>query len=182
VGSQYIGEIQAFPYPWATQGFNQTWVPCAGQLLPISQYAALFSLIGTSYGGNGTSNFQLPNMTGTITNSQGTGPGLQPRILGETLGTPTVSLTTGQMAGHTHGLQLGSGTATGAAPGPGTASNMAAIDPVINGFVAPPSNTTLSQNAMSMTGSGQAHDNTQPTLAMVWCIALNGVFPSFSQS
>ena len=182
MGSQYIGEIQAFGFPWATQGFDQSWLPCQGQLLPIAQYAALFSLIGTYYGGNGTTNFQLPNMAGTVTNGQGNGPGLQPRVVGETLGSPTVSLTTQQMASHTHGLQLGSKTATGAAAGPGTASNMAAIDPIFNGFVAPPSNTTFSQNAMALTGSGQAHDNNQPTQAIVWCIAINGIFPTFSQS
>jgi microcystin-dependent protein len=182
VGSQYIGEIQAFPYPWATQGFNQTWVPCAGQLLSIVQYSALFSLIGTYYGGNGTTNFQLPNMVGVVTNSQGTGPGIGTRDLGETLGSPAVTVTTQEMASHTHGLQLGSSTATGAAPGSGTASNMAAIDPVINGFVPPPAKTTLATNAMSFTGQGLAHDNNQPTLAIVWCIALNGIFPSFSQS
>jgi microcystin-dependent protein len=179
VGSQYVGEIQAFAFPFASGGFNQVWLPCAGQLLPISQFTALFSLIGTSYGGNGTTNFGLPNLIGAITNSQGTGPGLQPRILGETLGSDTVTLTTQTMAAHTHGLQIGSGT-TGAAAGPGTASNMAVINPSNNGFVAPPANTSFSQNAMAMTGSGQAHPNSQPTQAIVWCIAFNGVFPSFT--
>jgi microcystin-dependent protein len=180
VGSQYLGEIQAFAFPFATGGFNQSWLACAGQLLSIQQFAPLFSLIGTSYGGNGTTNFALPNLVGAVTNSQGTGPGLQPRIIGETLGSATVSLTTSTMASHTHGMQLGNATATGAAPGPGTASNMAAINPSNNGFVAPPSNTSFSQNAMSMTGSGQAHANNQPTQAIVWCIAVQGIFPSFS--
>jgi microcystin-dependent protein len=182
VGSQYLGEIQAFAFPFASGGFNQSWLPCAGQLLSIQQYPALFSLIGTSYGGNGTTNFQLPNMVGTISNSQGTGPGLEPRILGETLGAASVTLTTQTMAAHTHGLQLGNATAAGAAPGPGTASNMAAINPANNGFVPPPSSVTFSQNAMSMTGSGQGHPNIQPTQAIVWCIATQGNFPSFSSS
>lgn len=183
MGNQYVGEIQAFAFPWAAPtGFNQDWLPCAGQSLSVSQYAALFSLIGTTYGGNGTINFNLPNLTGMITNSQGTGPGLQPRTIGQKLGTATVNLATAEMASHTHGLQLGSATATGAAPGPGTASNMVALNPAFNGFVAPPGTTTLATNAMSLTGSGQAHDNTQPTLAIVWCIAINGVFPSFNDS
>lgn len=178
----YLGEIQAFPFPFALQGFNQAWLPCIGQTVSVQQYAALYSLIGTLYGGNGTTNFMLPNLNGAITNSQGNGPGLQPRVIGETMGSPTVSLSTSEMAIHTHGLQLGFATATGAAPGPGTASNMAALNPSFNGFVAPPSNVTLSLNAMTMTGTGQAHPNEQPTQALVWCIAVNGIFPSFNES
>ena len=182
MSTPFVGEIQAFPFPFAVQGFNQTWLPCAGQILSIQQFTPLFALIGTTYGGNGTTNFQLPNMVGTITNSQGDGPGLQPRVIGETLGSPTVALTTQEMASHVNSMQLGSNTAVGAAAGPGTASNMAAIDPSFNGFVAPPGNTTLAINAMSLTGLGQAHDNHQPTQAIVWCIAFAGQFPSFSGS
>ena len=81
---------------------------------------------------------------------------------------------------HSHGLQLGSKTATGATAGPGTASNTVAIDPAFSGFVAPPGNTTLANIAMSRTGGGQPHDNTQPTMALVYCIAVVGVFPSFN--
>lgn len=175
----YIGEIQAFPFPFATGGFNSAWLPCFGQLLPLQQYTPLFALIGTYYGGNGTTNFGLPNLSGSITNSQGSGPGLQPRVLGEMLGSPTVTLTSQTMPMHRHGLQLGSKGAANAAPGPGTASNMAAIDPGFNGFVAPPANTTLAPNAMALTGQTLAHDNTQPTQAIVWCIAYSGIFPSF---
>lgn len=76
MSTPFVGEIQAFPFPFAVQGFNQTWLPCAGQILSIQQFTPLFALIGTTYGGNGTTNFQLPNMVGTITNSQGDGPGL----------------------------------------------------------------------------------------------------------
>ena len=180
MASPYIGEIQAFPFSWAAQGFNQNWLPCQGQTLSVRQYTPLFALIGTYYGGDGTTNFQLPNMVGMVTNSQGTGPGLQPRDLGQSLGTATVNLTAPEMASHTHALQLGAAAAAGAAPGPGTASDMAAINPAFNGFVAPPSNTTLATNAMSMTGSGQPHHNNQPTHAIVWCIAISGIFPSFS--
>jgi microcystin-dependent protein len=178
----YLGEIQAFPFPFAVGGFNQAWMPCGGQLLPISQYAALYSLIGTLYGGNGTTNFQLPNMTGTVSNSQGAAPGLQPRIIGSTIGSASVTLSTQEMAIHTHGLQLGSKTAAGATPGPGTASNTAAIDPSFNGFVVPPNTITFAMNAVTMTGGGQSHSNTQPTQAIVWCIAYNGIFPSFGES
>jgi microcystin-dependent protein len=182
VSDPYIGEIQAFPFAFAAQGFNQSWLPCFGQLLPIQQFVPLFSLIGTAFGGNGTSNFALPNLTGCITNGQGDGPGLQPRVLGESIGSATVNLISGEMAMHTHGLQLGIKTAANAAPGPGTSSNMAAIDPIFNGFVPLPSTTTLAPNAMTLTGQGLPHDNTQPTLAIVWCIAYTGIFPSFNNS
>lgn len=176
----FIGEIQAFPYQFAFGGFSQAWLPCLGQVVPIAQYSPLFSLIGTAYGGNGTTNFQLPNLNGTVTNSQGNGPGLLPRILGETLGSPNVNLSIQEMASHTHKLQMGSKAATGGAAGPGTAANVAAIDPNFNGFAPLPSTTTLAPTAMTMAGQGQPHDNNQPTLAIVWCICYAGVFPSFS--
>jgi microcystin-dependent protein len=181
VSDAYLGEIQAFPYPWAMQGgFNAAWLPCLGQLLPIQAYTALFSLLGTYYGGNGTSNFALPNMQGQVTNNQGQGPGLSQRDLGEVLGSSVVTLLSNEMAMHTHGLQLGSKSATGAAPGPGTASNMAAIDPAFNGFITTAGNVTLAPNAVTLTGGGQSHDNMQPYLALVWCICYVGIYPSFS--
>ncbi|MGJ5181009.1 phage tail protein [Bradyrhizobium oligotrophicum] len=178
----YIGEIQAFPFTFAAQGFNQAWLPCFGQLLPIQRFTPLFALIGTYYGGNGTSNFQLPNLSGSVTNGQGDGPGLEPRVIGESIGSSTVGLVTSEMAAHTHGLQLGSKTAANAAPGPGTAGSMAAIDPTFNGFVPLPSTTTFAPNAMTLTGQGLPHDNTQPTQALIWCIAYAGIFPSFNNS
>jgi microcystin-dependent protein len=176
----YVGEIQAFPFPFAGGGFNQTWLPCLGQLLALQAFTPLYSLIGTYYGGNGTTNFALPNLNGSIAIGQGNGPGLTPRVIGETVGSPSVNLVSDQMARHTHTLQLGKTGAQNAVPGPGTASNMAAIDPGFNGFVAPPGNLTLSLNAVTMTGQGLPHDNTQPTQALVWCIAYAGIFPSFN--
>src|ERR1700676_4262613 len=134
MSSPFVAEIR----PWALNFAPRGWALAQGQILPISQYTRLFSLIGTYYGGNGTTNFQLPNMVGMVTNSQGTGPGLQPRDLGQSLGAATVNLTAPEMASHTHALQLGAAAAAGAAPGPGTASDMAAINPAFNGFVAPP--------------------------------------------
>ncbi|OKO78805.1 tail fiber protein [Bradyrhizobium sp. AS23.2] len=178
----YVGEIQAFPFPFATGGFNSAWLPCLGQLLPIQRYSPLFSLIGTYYGGNGTTNFALPNLNGSVAISQGQGPGLQNRVIGDVVGSPTVNLTSDQMARHTHALQLGAGNAENASPGPGTASNMVAINPQFNGFIAPPGNLTLAANAVTFTGQGQPHDNMQPTQAIVWCIAYAGIFPSFSSS
>jgi len=176
----FIGEIQAFAFPWANQGFNQTWLVCAGQTLAISQYSALFSLIGTTYGGNGSTTFNLPNLIGNIAISQGQGPGLTNRIIGEALGWPNVTLTQQTIARHGHSLQLGVRAASGGNAGPGTGGATAAIDPDFNGFVASPVNTSLSQTAVAMTGGNGAHDNNQPTLAIVYCIAFTGIFPSFN--
>ncbi|MBR1173714.1 tail fiber protein [Bradyrhizobium sp. KB893862 SZCCT0404] len=179
MSSPYVGEIQAFTFPFATGGFNNAWLPCLGQIVPIQQYTPLFALIGTNYGGNGTTNFALPNLNGSVVISQGQGQGLQDRIIGEVVGSPTVNLISSEMAIHTHALQLGAGNAQNAAPAPGTAQNMVALDPQFNGFIAPPGNLTLAPNAVTLTGQGQAHDNMQPTLAIVWCIAYAGIFPSF---
>jgi microcystin-dependent protein len=178
----FVGEIQAFPFPFAGGGFNNAWLPCLGQLLPLQAFTPLYALIGTYYGGNGTTNFALPNLNGSIAIGQGDGPGLTPRIIGESVGSSSVSMTTDHMAQHTHALQLGSRAAQNAAAGPGTASNTAALDPGFNGFFAPPGNLVLSANAVTMSGQGIPHDNMQPTQALVWCIAFAGIYPSFNNS
>jgi microcystin-dependent protein len=179
VSDPFVGEIQAFPFSFATSGFNQAWLPCFGQIVPIQRFTPLFSLIGTTYGGNGQSNFALPNLSGSVVMSQGQGRGLSLRDIGEVVGSPTVTLTVDTMARHTHGLQLGIKTAANATAGPGTSSNLTAIDPAFNGCGPLPSNTTLAPNAIAPTGQGQPHDNMQPTQVLVWCIAYAGIFPSF---
>src|SRR5262249_34190458 len=156
--------------------------PCLGQIVPIQQFVSLFSLIGTNYGGNGTTNFALPNLSGSVAISQGQGPGLANRGVGGSVGSATVGLMCGGRGKDKHTRQLGGGAAQNAAPGPGTSANMVAIDPQFNGFVAPPANTTLSPNTVTFTGQGLPHDNMQPTQAIVWCIAYAGVFPSFGSS
>jgi microcystin-dependent protein len=175
----FIGEIQAFAFPFAVGGFqNGQWAACLGQLLSISSNPPLFSLIGTTYGGNGTTNFGLPNLNGHIVTSQGQGPGLTDRVLGETWGEPQVTLMTQQMASHAHALQLGGGS--GGTPTVGPTPGAVLLAPLFNGYVAPPSNTTFATTAVGMTGGGQPHNNTQPTLVLVYCIALTGIFPSFN--
>lgn len=176
----YIGEIQAFAFPFAAQGFqNNQWAPCLGQLLPINgPYTALYSLIGTSYGGNGTTNFGLPNLNGHAVASQGQGPGLTNRLLGESWGEPEVTVLTQQMATHIHALQLGTGVA--GSPSPTPSAGAVLLNPDFNGFVAPPANTAFATTAVGLTGGGQPHANMQPTLVLVYCIALTGTFPTFN--
>jgi microcystin-dependent protein len=178
----FVGEIQAFPFPFAGGGFNNAWLPCLGQLLAIQAFTPLYALIGTYYGGNGTTNFALPNLNGSIAIGQGNGPGLTPRIIGEALGSSVVGLVSDHMARHTHTLQLGSRAAQNAGAGPGTASDMAALDPGFNGFAPPPGTIMLSPDAVTMTGQSLPHDNMQPTQALVWCIAFAGIYPTFNNS
>jgi len=96
----FVGEIRAFGFDFAPQG----WLQCNGQTLAISQYAALFSLLGTTYGGNGTTNFQLPNLQGRVAIGQGNGAGLSPYVMGQAAGTENVSLATAQIPSHTHAV------------------------------------------------------------------------------
>jgi microcystin-dependent protein len=170
----YVGEIQAFAFGFVPKG----WAMCDGSLLPLQRNATLYSLIGTTYGGNGTTNFALPNLVGHVVISQGQGPGLANHIVGDVLGEKTASVSQQQMPSHIHQMQLGSTTSTNSTPGPTGGSNVA-IDPSFNGFVAPPGNTEFASSAVIPFGGSQPHPNTQPTLAMVYCIATEGVFPAF---
>ncbi|MGB6687509.1 MAG: tail fiber protein, partial [Terracidiphilus sp.] len=115
MSDQYVGEIRIVGFNFAPVG----WAQCNGQLLPISQNAALFSLLGTQFGGNGSSTFGLPNLQGCAPVDQGQGTGLTPRTMGETGGETTVTLLTTQIPSHTHVAQNGAGSDAGA-PGPTT--------------------------------------------------------------
>jgi microcystin-dependent protein len=165
----FVAEIRVFPFNFAPRG----WAFCNGQILPLAQNTALFSLLGTTYGGNGQTNFGLPNLQGASPIGEGQGPGLSPRSLGETGGAAAVTLLESQVPSHTHPLQA---TSTATTTGPAGA----ALAPVSAGgeaYRSAPSNTTLmGSDAISAVG-GAAHNNRQPYLALNFCIALQGVFP-----
>lgn len=172
----YLGEIRVF-------GFNfvpQDWAFCNGATVPVGQYTALFSLLGTQFGGNGTSTFQLPNLAGRMMGGTGNGPGLTGRQIGETFGETGVTLTTGQMPQHSHalGALLGRGAPRSATPGGGNrlgayvGSSPYGTD-TVNGT------TTMNPLATTLVGNNTPHNNAQPLLAMNPCIAINGVYPSF---
>jgi microcystin-dependent protein len=165
----YIGEIRAFGFNFAPVN----WATCTGQLLSISQYTALFSILGTQYGGNGTTNFALPNLQGNVPLHQGEGPGLTPRTVGETGGEATVTLTAAQMPAHNHVAACNSGNGTAYAPG----GNVWATDAGGANEYAPAGNAAMAPSALSATGGNQPHDNMQPSLAINYCIALAGIFP-----
>jgi microcystin-dependent protein len=165
----FVAEIRIFPFNFAPKG----WAFCDGQILPLSQNTALFSLLGTTYGGDGKSNFALPNMQGNAPMHPGQGPGLSLHDLGETGGSETVSLLESEIPSHSHSLQASASDAVDNLP----TSELLAKGSGIGQYVAPGSLVTLSDNAIAPAGGDQPHNNMQPYLTLNFCIALQGVFP-----
>ena len=174
----FIGEIQLFGFNFNPRG----WAFCNGATLSIAQNTALFSLLGTTYGGNGQTTFQLPNLASRVASQQGQGPGLSPRTLGETFGASTVTLSNTQLPSHSHGVNAfsqtvaGSGTGT---PGNGFGLSFLASSTTSKTFINTPLNTQFAPNMIAPSqGGGAPHENKQPYLGLNFCIALQGIFPS----
>jgi microcystin-dependent protein len=166
----FVAEIRIFPFNFAPRG----WAFCNGQILPISQNTALFSLLGTTYGGNGQSTFALPDMQGNAPMHPGQGPGLSLHDLGETGGSQTVSLLESEIPAHPHTLKAYSqDPADHFNP---TGSSLCRSN---NGQAWGPANslTFMSPNALAPAGGDQPHNNMQPFLTLNFCIALQGIFP-----
>jgi len=172
MADQFLAEIRIFTGNFAPVG----WALCQGQLLPISQNTALFSLIGTFYGGNGTSNFGLPDFQGMAPINQGQGAGLTERFLGETSGTETVSLLQTEIPSHNHQLQGSTNGADQTTPAGNVwaGSNVGRTPPPLYSTT---QNTTMSLNALAPTGGSQPHNNMHPYLALNFIIALQGIYP-----
>jgi microcystin-dependent protein len=174
MSTPYIGEIRMFGFGRTPQG----WQGCDGSLLPISQYDALFALIGTIYGGDGQTTFGVPDLRGRLPLHQGQGPGLTNRVIGEKSGTETVTVLPTQMPAHTHPLVATSAAASALTPGntllPGAVSGDTFYVSDITGA------TTLAMSAQStsIAGGSQPHENCMPTLTVQFCIATQGIFPS----
>ncbi len=167
----FLGMIILFCGNFAPAGFAL----CNGQLLAISQYSALFSLLGTTYGGNGTTTFGLPNFQGRVPIHPGNGPGLSPYFLGQIGGYETNTLTTSNLPPHSHGL-LGDSTGSGKEfPGPNHVIGVSTTDKM---YSANAPNTTMSPRSIGNTGQGIPVNNLQPYLTVNYCIALVGIFPS----
>jgi microcystin-dependent protein len=169
----FVAEIRIFPFNFAPKG----WAFCNGQLVPLSQNTALFSLLGTTYGGNGTSNFALPNMQGNAPLAPGQGPGLSLYDLGENGGSDTVTLLQTELAAHPHDMMAINLQADQAAP-----TSTRGIARSLNGaayVVGTPTPTLvqMSTNTIGLTGSGLPHNNLMPYLTLNFCISLQGVFP-----
>ena len=166
----FAGEIRMFAGNFAPRG----WAYCDGQLLATSQNDALFSLLGTIYGGDGRTTFGLPEMRGRIPIHQGSGPGLSPRSLGAKGGDENVTLTTNQLASHTHDFNANTADATEAAP----LGKVLAKPSGIRIYRAADQNTNMAASSIANTGGSKPHTNLMPTLGIHFIIALFGIYPS----
>jgi microcystin-dependent protein len=165
----FVAEIRIFPFNFAPTG----WAFCDGQLMPISQNTALFSLLGTTYGGDGKSTFALPNLRGSAPMHPGQGPGLSLHDLGETGGSETVTLLQSETPAHTHQVNASLSDAIERVP----TGQLFATGIAIGQYAAPGPLVQLSPNAVPSIGGGLPHNNLMPYLTLTFCIALQGVFP-----
>jgi microcystin-dependent protein len=163
----FIGEIRTVGFNFAPRG----WALCDGQLLSIAQYTALFSILGTTYGGNGTTNFALPDLRGRAPMHQGQGPGLSARDLGDSLGSANVTLLSTELPAHSHTLNVSDQVGTQASPAGGYLS-ASAVRTV--GYAA---TADAALHAGTVSGTATSHNNMQPYLVMNFVIALTGLFP-----
>ncbi|HSO22895.1 MAG TPA: tail fiber protein [Chondromyces sp.] len=168
----FVAEIRIFAGNFAPRG----WAFCNGQLLPLSQNTALFSLIGTTYGGDGRTTTALPNLQGRAPMHPGRGPGLTDRRLGERGGVETVTLSEAEMPNHNHPLQGVAEPADRPAPGGAVLARAVGAAP----YGADTSQVPMADEALPPTGGSQAHNNLQPFLTVNFIIALVGLYPSRS--
>ncbi len=169
MSSPFVAEIRIFACNFAPTG----WAQCNGQLLPISQNTALFSLLGTFYGGDGKSTFALPGLEGSCAVEQGDGAGLSQRLLGEIGGEQFLTLLQSEMPVHTHSLQA-NGQPGNRRP---VAGNAMARSTGANMYLPSGTNTPLAFQAVTIAGGSLPHNNMSPYLTLLYCIALQGVFP-----
>ena len=165
----YVGELALFAFGFAPRG----WAQCNGQLLPISQNTALFSLLGTYYGGDGLSSFGLPDLRGRVPLGLGQGPGLTNRLPGASGGEETHTLAATEMPQHSHLANVASGNGTTDVP----TANFPARNPAGIPTFAAAGNSTLNAGHIANAGGNSPHNNMPPFLALNWCIALEGVYP-----
>lgn len=169
----FLAEIRIFSGNFAPRG----WALCNGQILAISQNAALFSLLGTSFGGNGTSNFALPNLQGVAPMHWGNGPGLTPRVLGESGGSQTVTLLSSEIPAHPHAFNCGAGSKGDT----DTVSGQVLADEKTGGIQTYATSTDGTvMGALAATPASQPHENMQPYEVLNFIIALQGIYPTRS--
>lgn len=177
MSDQFVAEIRVFAGNFAPTG----WALCNGQILPISQNTALFSLVGTFYGGDGKSTFALPNLQGNAAMHQGRGPGLSEHFLGEAGGQASVTLIESEMPVHTHNVQVrgaagNSNLSSGRIPATGAWVQGSQFG-VVQAYSANMPNTTMAPQTLAPAGSSLPHNNMMPSLGLTHMIALQGIFP-----
>jgi microcystin-dependent protein len=169
MSDQFVAEIRIFPFNFPPTG----WAFCDGQLMPISQNTALFSLLGTVYGGDGKSTFALPDLQGSAPMQPGQGQGLSDRVLGEMSGVESITLLVSEIPLHTHNLVASQGDGLERLPG----NQLLATGIGVGQYAPPPVNTMMAFQALPPAGGGLPHNNMQPYLTLNFCIALQGIFP-----
>lgn len=169
----FIGELKLVPYNFAPRG----WAFCQGQILSIAQNTALFSLLGTTYGGNGTTTFALPDLQGRCVVGRGQGPGLSDVVLGEEDGVETVTLLLNQMPAHNHSFAVQSANAT---LGTSSLNVPATATGSVGSVYGTAAGGTMPPTTIQPAGSTQPHDNRQAYLTLNYVIALEGIFPQRS--
>ena len=167
----YIGEIRMFAGDYAPRG----WAKCEGQLLAISQYNALFSILGTRYGGDGRTTLALPDLRGRVAIGSGSGPGLTPRSLSQRSGSETNMLTVANLPAHNHSINAVTADGNASIPGGNLPAGTKLLDKEYSDAVG---TTTMNATMVSSTGGGQAVNNMQPYLTVTYIIALQGLYPS----
>jgi microcystin-dependent protein len=174
MSDQFLAEIRIFPFNFPPVG----WAFCNGQIMPITQNTALFSLLGTNFGGDGRTTFGLPNLQGTAPMFYGQGPGLSLHDLGESGGSVTVTLLQTQLPAHTHTMNAYAGRGTNEK----TATAQLVLGESQGNFVYDatpnPPLAAMAPQAISQVGGGQPHNNMMPYLTLNFCIALQGIFPA----
>ncbi|HWF74383.1 MAG TPA: tail fiber protein [Solirubrobacteraceae bacterium] len=170
----FVAEIRIFPYNFAPSG----WAVCNGQLMPISQNTALFSLLGTTYGGDGRATFALPNLQGSIPMHFNQGPGLSLHTEGEAGGTDTVTLLSSELPVHTHTLQ-GFASRFHETPTNSPANSSISVSESVQVYdpTTPTSPAAMAGDAVAVAGGNQPHNNVMPCMPLTICIALQGIFP-----
>ena len=169
----FVSEISIVGFNFAPRG----WALCNGQLIPIPQNTALFSLLGTTYGGDGSTTYGLPNLQDRAPLHPGQGPGLTPRSWGEVGGSNTVTLLASEMPTHSHSASSSSQAGTSNSPASRIWAKTEALGTDQAHYAATPPSVAMSPQAIGPVGGGQAHNNMPPYLALNFCIALQGVFP-----
>ena len=170
MATPFVGEVRVFGFNFPPRG----WAVCDGTVLPLAQNTALFSLLGTNYGGNGINTFGLPDLRGRAALGMGQGPGLSDRQVGEVIGAATHTLTAAEVPTHGHTLNATASATTGT-PGPTvTLANTANLAPA---YRTPGTVVPMSAAALGSAGGSQPHENRQPYLGLMFCIALQGIFP-----
>jgi microcystin-dependent protein len=173
MSDQFVGEIRLFGFPRIPTG----WMACSGQTLPINQYTPLFAIIGTTYGGDGVSTFNLPDLRGRVPIGQGQGAGLPVYVIGQRAGEENHTLINNELPSHSHTLTSSTDTANSAAP----ATNVHLATASTGNLYAPAANVAtyeLMAQCVAPAGQSLPHNNMMPTLVGNYCIAYEGIFPS----